>query len=128
MKKKIIILPIFLLALVFVFSLPCDKYLTCQGKAMDILQYPGLWFLILIPLSLLALTLNDQKHDLWLKFTGIFFVVAMFFVFIMPETATGIMLNPDRESTNWFFAGLYVLISIIYFIAQFFKNRKNKNL
>ena len=123
MKKKFIILPICLLILTFVSSLPCDKNLTCEGRAMDILQYPGLWFLVLTPLSLLALTLNDQKHKFWLKFTGIFFVVSMFIVFLMPETAGGIMLNPDRESTNWFFVGTYTFISIIYFITQYFKKK-----
>src|SRR3989344_7944689 len=87
MKKKFVILPALLLTLVFILSLPCDKYLTCEGKAMNILQYPGFWFLVLIPLSLLALTLNDQKHKFWLKFTGIFFAVSMFFV-SSPSTET----------------------------------------
>lgn len=127
MKKKFIILPIILLVLVFVFSLPCNKYLTCEGKAMDILQYPGLWFLILIPLSLFAIILSDQKHRLWLKFTGMFFIVAMFFVFSMPEMSGSFIPDLDRETTNWFFIGLYSFISIIYFIFQFFrKNEKEK--
>lgn len=126
MKKIItIVSPIFLLVLTFILSLPCDKYLTCDGKAMDILQYPGFWFLVLIPLSLLALTLNNIKHKFWLKFTIIFFVISMFIVFITPETSRGLMLNPDRESTNWFFVGLYSFISIIYFIIQFIKRIKN---
>lgn len=128
MKKKIIIIiPIVLLVLTFTFSLPCDKYLTCEGKAMDVLQYPGLWFLILIPLSLLALTLNDQKHKFWLKFTGIFFAVSMFIVFLMPEYGTGIV-SIDRELTNWFFAGLYFFISVVYFIVQFIKNQQQSTL
>ncbi len=123
MKKKFIILPTSLLALVFITSLPCDKYLTCEGKLMNILAYPGFWFLVLIPLSLLALTLNDQKHKFWLKFTGIFFAVSMFIVFLMPEYGTGIV-SVDRELTNWFFVGLYSFVSIVYFIVQFVKNRK----
>ena len=123
MKKKFIFWSVFLLALTFVFSAPCDKYLSCDGKLSNILAYPGLWFLILIPLSLLALTLNDQKHKFWLKFTGIFFAISMFIVFLMPEYGSGIV-SVDRELTNWFFVGLYSFISIIYFIVQFFKNRK----
>ena len=126
MKKKFVILPIVLLALVFLFSFPCDKNLTCTGKAMDVLQYPGLWFLVLIPLSLAALILNDQKHKFWLKFTGVFFVLSMFLVFLMPEIAGGVMLNPDRESTNWFLLCVYSLLSIIYCLTQFIKNRKNE--
>lgn len=125
MKKKFIILPIVLLILTFALSLPCDKYLTCEGKAMDILQYPGLWFLVLVPLSLFALTLNDQKHKFWLKFTGIFFTISMIIVFLMPEYGTGIV-SVDRELTNWFFVGLYSFVSIIYFIIQFLKKRKSQ--
>ncbi len=121
MKKKFILIPICLLILTFVVSMPCDKNLTCQGKAMEVLQYPGLWFLILIPLGLFALILNDQKHKFWLKFTSFFFAVSMIIVFLMPETARGIMLNPDRESANWLLVGVYVLFSIIYFIAQSLK-------
>ena len=127
MKKKFILLPILLLALVFIFSLPCDKYLTCEGNAMNILQYPGLWFLILIPLSIFSLILNDQKHKFWLKFTGIFFLISMFIVFLTPEYGTGIV-SIDRELTNWFFVGLYSFISIVYFIVQFFKNRKEQSI
>ena len=124
MKKSFIILPIVLFVLVFVLSLPCDKQFSCSGPLSNYVNYPGLWFLVLIPLSLLALTLKDQKHKFWLKFTGIFFALSMILVFMMPENAGGIMLNPDRESANWFLVGLYVFISIIYFIVQFF-NRKN---
>ena len=124
MKKKF---PLFILALFILdilLSLPCDKNLVCDGFSATYFPYPSLWILVLVPLSLISLTLNEQKHKFWLKFTGIFFVIAMFFVFLMPETTRGIMLNPDRESANWFFAGLYVFVSIIYFVIQFFKNRK----
>lgn len=123
MKKKAIFLSVVLLSLTFVFSVPCDKYLSCNGSLSDILAYPGLWFLIWIPLTLLALTLNDQKHKFWLKFSGIFFAISMVLVFVTPEYGHGIV-SIDRELVNWFFAGLYFSISIIYFIVQFFKDRK----
>ena len=123
MKKKFSIAVFVVFILIILFSLPCHGNLVCTGPALTYLAYPSSWVLVLVPLSLLALTLNDQKHKFWLKFTGIFFTVSMIIVFLMPETARGIMLNPDRESTNWFFLGLYSIISIIYFIVQFFKNR-----
>ncbi|HEY0221081.1 MAG TPA: hypothetical protein VGC58_02550 [Candidatus Paceibacterota bacterium] len=125
MRKISIFLPATLVILFLILSLPCDKYLTCEGKAMDILQYPGLWFLILVPLGLFSLILNDQKHKSWLIFTGVFFSASMFFVFLLPEYDSAIV-SMDKELGNWFFAGLYTFISIIYFIVQFFKNRKIK--
>lgn len=123
MKKKTIIFNFLLIGFSFLTMLPCDKTLYCEGKFSIYVGYPLLWFLVLVPISLLALTLNDEKHKFWLKFTGIFFVVSMIIVFLMPETARGIMLNPDRETTNWFFVGLYLFISIIYFVVQYFKKK-----
>lgn len=124
MKRKTILLSFLMVILGFLMMMPCDEQLSCNGPFSDYVGYPLLWSFVFIPLSILALTLNDQKHKFWLKFTGIFFVVSMIIVFIMPETARGLMLNPDRESTNWFFLGLYSLISIIYFTVQFIKSRK----
>jgi len=86
-------------------------------------QYLLLWNLVLIPLSIFALVLNDKKYNFWLKFTGIFFLVSMVIVYMTPEYGSGIV-SIDRELTNWFFGGVYSLISIVYFIVQFFKNRK----
>jgi hypothetical protein len=124
MKKKFVLLIILLLVVNFLLFLPCDKDLYCHGVLSKIVQYPFVWLVFITPLSLLALTLTDQKHKFWLKLTGIFFAIAMFFVSLMPETARGIMLNPDKESTNWFFLGIYTITSIIYFIVQFFRKRK----
>src|SRR3989339_1781335 len=128
MKKKLPLYVLVVFVLYILLSLPCHGNLVCTGLATTYLEYPGLWFLILIPLSLFALILNDQKHKFWLKFTGIFFAISMVIVFLMPETAGGLMLNPDRESTNWFFAGLYAFVSIVYFIIQFIKSKKKSTL
>jgi hypothetical protein len=123
MKKKTILLVLLLLLASFLLFLPCDKDLYCRGSLFGIVQYPFIWFFILTPISLVAFTLNDQKYKFWLKFTSMFFVVSMFFVYIMPEYDPAIV-SIDRKLTNWFFVGLYSLISIIYFIVQFIKNKK----
>lgn len=122
-KKNFIIVPVVALVSTLLLSMPCDKYLSCRGDFSDTLSYPGQWFVLLIILSLFALTLSDQKHKSWLKFTGIFFAVSMVIVFMTPEYGSGIV-SIDRELTNWFFAGVYGFISIIYFIIQFVKNRR----
>lgn len=124
MKKKTILFVILLLVINFLLFLPCDKDLYCEGVLSKVVQYPFIWFIVLVPLSLFSLTLNDQKHKFWLKFTGIFFAISMFIVFLMPEYGTGIV-SVDRELTNWFFVGIYSFISIIYFIVQFIKKPKS---
>lgn len=123
MKKKLIFGNIVLLIILFLFFLPCDNTLYCTGVMAEKLQYPFLWSLLMIPLSLFALVLNDQRHKFWLKFTGIFFLISMVIVYLMPEYDPGIV-SIDRELTNWFFAGVYSFISIIYFIVQFVKNKR----
>ncbi len=123
MKKKFIFFVLGIFVLNVLLSLPCHGNLVCTGPATTYFSYPFLWFIVLIPLSLLALTLNEQKHKFWLKFTGAFFSISMFLVFLMPEYGTGVV-SVDRELTNWFLTGVYSFISIIYFIVQFIKNRK----
>lgn len=127
MKKKFVLLSIILLIITLGFALPCHGNLICTGPATDYLQYPFFWFLVLVPLSLFALTLNDQKHRFWMKFTGVFFVVSMLFVYIMPEYDPGIV-SLDRELTNWFFVGLYSFVSLVYFVVQFMKNKKQSQV
>lgn len=124
MKKKFIFIALLLFILSFILtSAYADKLL--GYNVVDNISYVFLWTIILTPLSVFALTLNDQKHKFWLKFTGIFFTISMFIVFLMPEYGTGIV-SIDRELTNWFFVGLYSFISIIYFIVQFTKRKDNQ--
>ncbi len=125
MKKRFILITIMLLIISFLMFLPCESDLYCTGPYADVIQYPFIWFMLLVPLSIFALFLNEEKHKFWLKFTGVFFIISMVLVYMMPEYGAG-MLSPDRELTNWFFAGLYTFISIIYFIVQFFKSRRNR--
>lgn len=116
-----------LLAVCFLLFLPCDTDLYCEGMFSNIIQYPFVWFVISIPLSLFALFLNTEKHKFWLKFTGMFFVISMVLVYLMPEYDPGIF-SVDRELTNWFLAGLYSFVSIIYFTVQFIKDRKQNKI
>ena len=125
MKKKIALLPLLLLFSVLILSTPCDKYLSCRGIFSDVLAYPGQWFLFTIPIFLLALTLSDNKHNKWLKFTGIFFGISMVLVYMTPEYGSG-LVSLDRELVNWFLVGLYSFISIIYFAIHFFKKKKSQ--
>lgn len=127
MKKKFTCYVVGFFVIDILLSLPCDKNLACDGPSAIYFQYPSLWVLILVPLSLLAIALNDQKYKFWLKFTGIFFATSMIVVFLMPEYDSAIV-SVDRELTNWFFLGLYSFISIVYFIVQFFKNKKQFTL
>ena len=123
MKKKIVFLAIILFFAGFLLMMPCDKMLSCNGPISNYIGYPLLWFLIWIPLTLLALTLKNEKHKFWLIFTGVFFSASMILVFATPEYGSGVV-SIDRELVNWFLLGLYSFISIVYFIVQFIKRKK----
>ena len=75
--KKTVIFSLLLVVVGFLAMMPCDKQLSCDGTLSDYVGYPLLWFMIFIPMSLFALVLIDQKHEFWLKFTGIFFAISM---------------------------------------------------
>jgi len=123
MKRKFILFSISMLVIgVFITSETGDKLIGVN--LVDRFYHPFVWSLALIPLSLLSLTLSDKKHKFWLKFTGIFFVVSMVLVFLSPEYDSGIV-GFDRELMNWFFAGLYSVVSMVYFIVQYFRKDKN---
>ena len=126
-KNKFLLFFIVLFALLFFLLFPCHGKLICNGPtANTFLQYPFFWSFCLIPLSLLALTLKDIKYKFWLGFTGTFFPMSMFVVFLLPEYGSGIV-SLDRELGNWFFLGIYSLISIIYFIFQFLKRNQKES-
>lgn len=122
MKKKVVLFAILYLILSLV--LITDYFNNVFGNDFSkTISYPGLWSLSFLPLTLIGFKLNDKKYKFWAGFTVIFFTVSMFIVFSMPETAGGLFLNPDRESTNWFFAGLYSFISLVYFRVQYLKQK-----
>ncbi len=112
---------LFFVALFFLTSSYADEML--GYSVVDNISHIFLWSLVFVPISFFALVLNIQKYKFWLKFTGIFFAISMAIVFLVPEYDPA-MISVDRELVNWFFIGLYSLISIIYFIVQYFKNKK----
>ncbi|MFZ2150047.1 MAG: hypothetical protein WAV15_02730 [Minisyncoccia bacterium] len=122
MKKKFVGFVLVIFVLYILLALPCRGNLICTGLSITYFEHLLLWIVVLLPLSLLALTLSDQKHKFWLKLSGIFFVISISIVFLVPEYDSGIV-SVDRELTNWFFVGLYSLVSIIYFIVA---KRTNK--
>ncbi len=122
MKIKFIIFSIvFLIFGLFITSDSADRIF--GTRLIDEVYHLFVWSLAFVPLGLISLILKDQNHKFWLKFTGVFFLVSMLIVFMLPEYDRG-LVSVDRELANWFFVGLYSFISIIYFFTQFLKKSK----
>jgi len=85
------------------------------------------WSVALFLVSIFALVLDDKKYKWWLSITGIYVVISIFIAYATGD-GNGAIISFDGKDLTLFFAGLYSIISIIYFIVQFFKNRKQSTL
>ena len=74
-------------------------------------------------LSLLTFKLDTKKYRIWLIISLVLSAISIFFAYAAGD-GNGAIVDIDGELITWFFVGLYSFISIIYFIVQFFKNRK----
>ncbi|MFZ2621280.1 MAG: hypothetical protein WAX85_03195 [Minisyncoccia bacterium] len=92
----------------------------------DTAQFVGYlfyWSVSLFIVSLFALVADNKKYKIWVLFTLIYVPIS---ILIAYETGNdgGAIISFDGKDITLFFAGLYTLISIIYFLIQFFKNRR----
>lgn len=123
--KKIISLILFIfasLSMVYTFSYenwPYDYHIA------NLLEYLSLWLFVMSILSLFSFVLDDKKHKKWVLMTLIFFISSVLLAYKIGD-GTGGIVSIDGELITWFLVGLYSLISIIYFITQFFKNKYNQ--
>lgn len=85
------------------------------------------WSVTLFFVSLFAFVIDGIKYKKWLLITGIYVLIS---ILIAYETGdgSGAIISFDGKDLTWFFAGLYSFISVVYFIVQFFKNRKQATL
>jgi hypothetical protein len=124
MKKKFTILTIVLIVIMFFLFLPCDLKLNCQGNLSTKLQYPFVWVLSIFLINFFGLMLNDTNYKIWVKTSILFLLFSMLIIFITPETARGLMLNPNREIVNWLMLIIYALVSFVYIIRYLLTIKK----
>src|SRR3989338_3985828 len=132
MKKKTSLVLLFLLILLFsTLYAYTETNLINQGgynyHVCDFIGYVFLWIFMLFILSLLAFKLDINKYKTWLIISLIISAVSIFFAYAAGD-GNGAVVDIDGELTTWFFVGLYSFISVVYFIVQFFKNRKQSTL
>jgi hypothetical protein len=125
--KKIISLLLLLLSvgIFFWYSFYIKKSFDYQ--IAQFIGYLFYWSVTLFIVSLFALVLNKKKYKIWLLATLVYVFIS---ILIAYETGdgNGAIISFDGKDLTWFFVGLYSFISIIYFIVQFFKNKKQSTL
>ena len=133
MKKKIdwslLVLSIFLFLFLYVYTE--TNILNTSGHfnyhISDFVGYLLFWSLTLFVLSLLASKLEASKYKIWLIISILASIISMLIAYAVGDGNSSI-ISINGEFITWFFTGLYSLVSIIYFIVQFFKNKKQSTL
>ncbi|OGI86452.1 hypothetical protein A3A05_02780 [Candidatus Nomurabacteria bacterium RIFCSPLOWO2_01_FULL_41_12] len=125
--KKIITLLLLVLS-VGVF-LGYSSY-TKESFDYNIAQFIGYlfyWCVALFVVSIFALSIDQKKYKKWMLVSGIYVLISILIAYATGD-GNGAIISFDGKDLTLFFAGLYSIISIIYFIVQFFKNRKQSTL
>ncbi len=123
--KKIISLSFFVLGLgTFLWLYNYDLPMT-YNLLRTVIEYFFYWFTALFISSLFALTLPNDKYKKWLKFTTIYAVIALLIAYTGRDPGNDWMM-PDGEELTRIFAGLYVIISIIYSATHFVRRKSTK--
>ncbi len=89
-----------------------------------IVEYIFYWSIVIFILSLFASGLSSVKYKVWLLITVPFII---FSIIAANDTDHGDILFSGQYIILWLIS-LYSFISIIYFIIQFFKNKKHSTL
>ncbi len=92
----------------------------------DTVQFVGYlfyWSVALFVVSLLALGINDKKYKIWLLITCIYVLFSLLLA-SAAGSGNGGIISFDGKDLTWILEGIYFIISIIYFLVQYFKKDK----
>src|SRR3989344_5646499 len=116
--KKIVSLILLVLS-VGIFSL--YSFYTKESFDYHTAQFIGYlfyWVATIFLVSLFASVLDNKKYKIWLLITLIYVLLSVFIAYTTGD-GNGAIISFDGKDLTWFTAGLYSLISIIYFLIQF---------
>lgn len=133
MKKKVSLLLFFLSVLLFatLYAYTETDLINSGGyfnyHVSDFIGYLFSWSLIIFIVSLLASKLDRTKYRMWLLLSVIYTGMSVLNSWHIGDGG-GSILSFNGEMFTWFSAGLYFIISVVYFINQHIKNKKQSNL
>ena len=127
MKKIISLLLLVLSGVIFYWYSSYTRQWPFDYHVAQFVGYLLYWSVALFVVSLFAFMLDNKKYKIWLLVTVVYVALSILFSY---ETGDGnnAIVSFDGKDLTWIFTSLYSLISIIYFIVQFFKNRKQSTL
>jgi len=121
--KKIFSAITFVLSCVLIFVISYYPQWPTDYRNAELLGYVFWWLVTMFILSLFSFILETKKYKIWLSITLLFSILSVCWAYRIGD-GSGSLISFDGEMTTWLLIGLYSIISIIYFIIQFFKKRK----
>lgn len=91
-----------------------------QDIALSIILFAPPLFLS----SLILLFADEKVFRSWARFTKIFLPTAVILIILSPSQPS--FLNPDRELTTWWMAGLFLATSILLIAWKWWKTRPSR--
>jgi hypothetical protein len=124
MKKITSLSMLIIFILLFVFLKYYAGLQSYNYHVAYFLEYLFYWSAALFLLSLFAFVLSNIKYKIWFSITILFMVISILFASSISDND---MFFSGQYVILWIIS-LYSLVSVIYFIVQFFKNKyKNNN-
>jgi len=80
------------------------------------------WIIVLFLLNIFSFLINQEKYKKWMLITISYIGISIFLAYRTGD-GNGSIFVINGELLTWFLAGLYSIISIIYFIIQHLKNK-----
>ncbi len=83
------------------------------------------WFSLIAPIAtILALFMSDKIFKKWLKFTFWWFLVAIIWIAISPDSVNFLAIPATKENVSIWMSVGFVIISLIMFIWMSMKGEK----
>lgn len=127
MKKRIYLLSIIVVMLIFLYFGPCHFSLNKCLWGNSIMIYRTLFHILLslMSTSIFTFFISDNIFKKWLRFSLIWFIIDAIFVLLAPTVSPYFYGGPDKESVSVWMGVLFVIISIIMFIVLTYKEKKD---
>jgi len=120
MKKIVSLFSLFLSIFIFAWLRYYGESAVYNYHVAYVVEYLFYWGVVVFILSLFAFMLNNAKYKVWFFITILFMVISILFTYSVDEN--DVLFS--GQYVILLLIGLYSFVSIIYFLVQFLKNKK----
>ena len=89
----------------------------------NLLEFISLWLVVFFIISLFALGLPEKKYKIWFFISIPVVLLSLYWAYMVGD-GNGAILSFDGEMITWFCVGIYSIVSFIFVLVNFLKNKK----